>query len=192
MVEGAVVGSEVKPKGFNVNKFDPEKYRHKLRKLISRFVPADDVEDVLQNTLARAYAALPSFKGGSQIETWLHRIAVNQCHDHNRKRKNVPVFEPIDEELDANIGDTGVGYFYIGNRNNPLTSAMRRELHEKVHSAMAKLPPKHRQMIQLCELDNVNYADAAKIIGVSEGTIKSGLHRAKKKMRKYLEEYVRA
>ncbi len=131
-----------------------------------------DAEDLVQETLLRAYRAADRFDGASP-RAWLLTILRNA--EHNRQRKR-PLWIRLPEELahDAHAApETGQPDYVV----------IRDELSAELLEALRRLPEKFRSTIVLVDIDRLTYEEAATVLGVPTGTIMSRLHRARRKMR---------
>ncbi len=141
-----------------------------------------DGEDTAQETFVKVYKNLDRFKGESLFSTWLYRIAVNTCKNRqrswwNRLRRNaVKLDEPIqtdDNERVREISDTSL---------SPEKDYARQRIAGAVREALATLPQKHREVIILRDIQGCRYEEIEKILGISLGTVKSRLVRARSAM----------
>ncbi|WP_329048804.1 RNA polymerase sigma factor [Streptomyces violaceus] len=132
-----------------------------------------DAEDLVQDTLLRAYRAIEGFDG-KHPRAWL--LTIMRRAEINRHRRRRPhLLDDPDTDLDrlSSAGPQGsaeevvVGEAFDG----------------VVDSALSALPDKHRQVVQLVDIDGLTYAEAARLLDVPEGTVMSRLHRARKRIR---------
>ncbi len=123
----------------------------------------EEAADALQDALLSAYRAAAGFRGDSAVTTWLHRIVVNACLDRARRRqarRTVPL-----PELD------------------PLpTPAVDSDTALAVRDALARLPAEQRAALVLVDLQGYPVAEAASILGVAEGTVKSRCSRGRARL----------
>ena len=142
----------------------------------------DDANDVLQDTFLKVYDSIHSFRHDSAFETWLYRIVVNLSIDavnrRNRRR----------ESLFSTVGETTIQQ-EIDPRQDPTREAERKELREWVTQAVNSLSLNHRTVVILHELQGLSHPQIADILGCSEGTVRSRLHYARKKLRILLRPY---
>jgi len=137
-------------------------------------------EDATQEIFLLLYRKLDHFQGGS-FKAWLLRIARNYCLDQLRLRKRRPTL-PIeacneyDEEIETPswLADPG---------DSPDIIAERRETQTTILSCVEKLPPEYRTVIVLVDIQEMNYQEAASLLGIPVGTVKSRLARARLQMR---------
>jgi len=123
-------------------------------------------EDLVQDTLLRAFVALPAFRRGARFFTWLHRIMTNTVGEHRRRtvrrRALDGLIRPGDEPTEA------------------ADAALERgESHERVWSALAELPEEFRSALLLREWEQMSYAQIAQVLDCSVGTVSSRLARAR-------------
>lgn len=137
-----------------------------------------DAADVAQEAFIKAFGALDQFRGDARFGTWLHRIVVNAVRDHLRRRQLDPM---EDEELDRACApdDSGSsGGRLVGGRKNNVNPAAD-GLSQPLLDALLRLDERFRLAVVLCDLLGYDYAEAAEILGVREGTIKSRIFRAR-------------
>lgn len=134
-----------------------------------------DAEDLTQDAFLRAYRALDSFRGEAQLRTWLVRIGVHLAIDHVKRKKAHP-----EVSLDWDVGG---GYADI----DPHAAAERNELRETVRKAIDALPPHHRAVIVLRDMEGMDYAEMAQALGCSVGSVKLRLFRARRLLKQRLE-----
>ena len=144
------------------------------RSLVRR--PAD-AEDLVQDTLLRAYKAIDRFDG-SHPRAWLLTIMRNAEHNRHRRRRPELMRDP-DVDLARLHGESSDG-------DLTETIVIREQFDGTVHAAFAQLAEKHRQALQLVDIDGLTHAEAAEVLGVPEGTVMSRVHRARKRIRNHL------
>ena len=160
------------------------KYQHKVVKLVMRYMrdPAD-AEDVAQEAFIKAYRALPQFRGDSAFYTWLYRIAINTAKNAIVSRDRSPVEYDLDLQ---NPDDSYDVHGRLADAETPEGLLLTEEIRTIVNRAIEALPEDLRTAIVLRELEGLSYEEAALIIGVPVGTIKSRLHYAFHQLRKVL------
>ncbi|MFF3929449.1 RNA polymerase sigma factor SigM [Streptomyces hirsutus] len=124
----------------------------------------EEAADAVQDALVSAYRAAHTFRGQSAVTTWLHRITVNACLDRARKaasRKTSPVddTERLDQLLEPH--------------ESASAPAERNDLHRQLIEAMRTLPPDQRAALVLVDMQGYPVAEAARILDVPTGTVKS-------------------
>ena len=134
----------------------------------------------LSNQIDAALHILKDYKENCSFESWCYRIAANVCLDFLRKRKNdkAESLEPLQEQ----------GYDPPDPGLSPEETVVQSELRSEIREAILDLPPDQRDALGLTQLENKDYSEAALILGVSEGTVKSRVNRAREKLRNKLSD----
>lgn len=151
------------------------RYQHKVAGLVSRYVPAGDIPDVVQESFVKVWRALGSFRGESAFYTWLYRIAVNTA-------KNYLVAQgrrPPSTDIDANEAENFESGSALKEISNPENLMLSEELRKIVFRTIAALPEDLRMAITLRELDGLSYEEIAAIIDCPIGTVRSRIFRAR-------------
>jgi RNA polymerase sigma-70 factor, ECF subfamily len=134
-----------------------------------------DAEDVLQETLLKAFVHLPTFEGRSSFSSWLTRIAINSALMLLRKRRVVE----ISIDAPAADGDTLSGWEPADARKTPEEAYAQWELEEHLQSATHKLRPALRTVVHLRRTEDYSTSEIAAALGISPAAAKSRLMRAK-------------
>lgn len=135
-------------------------------------------EDVTQDALLRAWRSLGQFRGGN-VRGWLMRIAVNRAYDTLRSQKRRPA-----DSLDALEYEPRAQWTAGGmTPEHPEGHALRRELSDVLERLLATLPDDQRTALLLVDLEGFSYDEAAGIMAVAPGTIKSRISRARSRLR---------
>lgn len=155
-----------------VRKYSERLYWHVRRFLCSH----DDTNDLMQDIFIKVWKALPSFRGESNMFTWIYRIATNEVLNHLRKQKFLGLveLESSSERLIKKIDDDP---YFNGD-------ALQRELHK----AIQRLPEKQRLVFNMRYFDELKYEEIAEITGTSVGALKASYHHAYNKIKAELEE----
>ncbi len=147
----------------------------RLYNLASRMsAGATDAEDLLQDIFLLAYRKLGSFRGDSSLGTWLYRLAMNHCLDvlRNRQTRMGQVTDSMDEPDAVPVAAPGPG----------LGAVSRIDLERAIEA----LPPACRAAFLLHDVEGFGHHEVADILGISEGTSKSQVHKARLRIRAYL------
>lgn len=164
----------------NVNDFEKlvTAYEKNVYNIALRMVgDPDDAADMTQETFIKAYRALSGFRGDSKFSSWLYRIASNVCLDFLRSRSRHPQvsLSTVDEDGQAPVELPDM-------RQNPEEQLMKKLGMEAVRRGLEQLPEQQRQILVLRELGGLSYAELAQTLGLEEGTVKSRIFRARKRL----------
>jgi RNA polymerase sigma-70 factor (ECF subfamily) len=133
-----------------------------------------DAADVAQEAFIKAFRNLGSFKGEARFATWLHRIAVNAAYDYLRRQRPEPMDSEILDDLSGPAGPAAV----VASGREGIDPAVD-GLSDPLRAALMSLDEGFRFAVVLCDLLGFPYGEAAQILGVQEGTIKSRIFRAR-------------
>jgi RNA polymerase sigma-70 factor (ECF subfamily) len=143
-----------------------------------------DAEEVAQETVLKAFNALPNFRFEAKFSTWIIQIAINEARMKFRKDRR-HLYESMEAERPDEEGDYRPKDLADW-REIPSEELERKELREALKRAMASLAPKYREVLVLRDVQHVNIAETAKILGITEGSVKTRLLRARLQMREAL------
>ena len=148
-----------------------ERYRSPLYQLIYRLTGDSELsEEIFQETFVRVFRFQHTFNPQKSFRNWLYSIAIHLCRD--AWKKNSPHSVSLEEEP----FEKGEG------------TSLQTELQELVEHCLAKLSPKHREVLVLYYFHNLSYEEISEILGRKVGTVKSQLHYALKYLRTHLEK----
>lgn len=153
-----------------VQKYQERLYWHIRRMVISH----EDADDLLQNTLVKAWKGLEKFKAESQLYTWLYRIATNETITFlNKKKKRffIPIVD-VENELSNSLESDE---FFTGD-----------EIQIKLQKAILTLPEKQRLVFNMRYYEEMKYEEMSKVLDTSVGSLKASYHHAVKKIEKHL------
>ena len=139
-----------------------------------------EAEDAMQEAFVRAYEHLHEFEGRARFGTWLTRIAVHEALARVRFRKR---FEPLDVDSD----DPRVSTHPAG---SPEQLASDVEMSSLLQSALSKLPDEFRSVFVLRASQGMSVTEVAALLGITEGTVKTRLHRARLRLQDMLLESI--
>ncbi len=147
------------------------KYRETVYRLARRLLGShEDGADITQEVFLRAYRALPRFDGRAHLRTWLYRITVNLCLDHQARRRHLWV------ELEEGTAEAPP-------QAEPAARAQAAATARAIARAVAALPPRQRATVALRLYQDLPYAEIAQILGCSEGTVKATMFAALRRLR---------
>jgi|SRR5580698_1951527 len=148
-----------------------------------------DAEEIAQDTFIRAHRGLTRFRGDSSLATWLHRIAFNLSRNrckHNFCRRQHSTLS-LDCALSAD-SDAAFSDLVATDAPGPVREAAASEFSELVVSCMQRLGTRHREILTMRGGLSQSYGDIALTLGVSVGTVKSRIGRARENLRELLAE----
>lgn len=147
----------------------------------------EDTNDLMYETFAKAYQHIHSFKLDSSFSTWLNRIAVNRTINFLRRNK---------EKYNISINsDEEKGHFELelideSSSGETDKQIKLQELQNKLNESLLKLSEEHRAVVNLYDIQGLSHGEIAKVMGCSEGTVKSRLFYAHKQLQKMLKGYI--
>ena len=145
-------------------------YAHAYRRLGNH----ESAEDAVQDTLLRAYRALPSFDGDLRLRAWLHRILTNVCHDEGkRRRRQTDLIDKLEAEPVELAPD-------------PIEEAVLHDTVRIMSDALAELPESYREALVLRYVDGLSFREVAEITGVTEENARARVHRGRLALHKVL------
>lgn len=152
-----------------------------------RFLKNDeDAQDAVQEAFVNAFRSIDRFEGGSRLSTWLHRIVVNAALMRLRSKRRRPE-SSIDELLPTFREDGHLDHPNSQWRSLPDTMAVRDEDRRFVREAIDRLPDTYRNVLLLRDIEGLDTAESAKVLGISENATKVRLHRARQALQSLLE-----
>jgi RNA polymerase sigma-70 factor (ECF subfamily) len=148
----------------------------------------NDARELVQDAFLRVYRGLGSFQGGSSFFTWLYRIITNLSIDLIRKpgRQLADIDEARFESDESQEAEYPLLSHVDG--SDPVDVVRRREIAGRLQAALDALPPYHRGVIVMREIEGLSYEEMATAMGVSKGTIMSRLFHARQKLQKALAD----
>jgi RNA polymerase sigma-70 factor (ECF subfamily) len=137
-----------------------------------------DAEDLVQDTLTKAYTAFAQFTPGTNLRAWLHKILANTFINTYRKRKREPAIAPgADPAADWHAGSLAPA------ARSAEAEALDKITDTSILDALRDLPPDFRTAIWLADVEGYPYREVAAMMGTPLGTVMSRLHRARGKLR---------
>ena len=152
-----------------------KKYQERLYWHIRRMVVVhEDADDVLQNVFIKVWKGLDSFRGESQLSTWLYKIAANETYTflENRKKRMANSLDDAENDL--------------ANRIKADQSFDGKKIEWKLELAIQTLPNKQKTVFMLRYYDEMPYEEMSRVLGTSEGALKASYHHAVKKVEEFL------
>ena len=142
----------------------------------------EDAADMSQEAFIKAYSSLALFRGDSKFSVWLYRIVSNVCLDHLRRQSrrqilSLSVEDDEGDEAQIDIPDLS---------QSPEELLERQLTREAVRRGLDSLPPAQRQILLLREIQGLSYEEISAALNIDEGTVKSRIFRARKKLCAFL------
>jgi len=148
-----------------------------------------DAEEVTQDAFIRAHRGLANFRGDAAFSTWLYQIATNLARNRywywwRRKRdRSVSLDAPVGEDNDLTLADV-----IPAEVDSPDEVTVNEEFVNRISKGMDKLSGSHREILVLRNVKNLSYEEIGAILGISVGTVKSRIARARESLRAKLGE----
>ncbi len=146
----------------------------------------EDTNDLLQDVFAKAFRSIKGFRQQSSFYTWIHTIGMNMTINFlkKRNRRRGPSLDD-EESFIANNPD----FIEATSNTDPRREAGLSELQKRLNEALMKLSHDHRAVVTMFDIQGMPHAEIAKILKVSEGTVRSRLFYAHRQLQSYLEEF---
>jgi RNA polymerase sigma-70 factor (ECF subfamily) len=164
------------------------RYQEKMYRLARKLSDTqEDAEDIVQDAFAKAYTAMPGFRGESKFSTWLYRITLNMAIMRRRRKRfqHLSLDSPIetrDGHMQRDIEDTSSG---------PLDRLIRGESRQILAEAVSHLPPEAKSVFVLRHFEGLSTEETAGILKISAAAVKSRLHRTMAMLRENVLDYTR-
>ena len=154
-----------------------------------------DADEVVQEAFLSAFRSFDSFRGDARLGTWLHRITVNAALARLRRHKRQPTQDAVRREIDDIDAllprfqeDGHPEHFHRRWVQNTDELVARAETREQVRRLIDTLPEAYRTVLILRDIEEVDTAEAAELLGITSNTLKVRLHRARQALRNLLEQ----
>jgi len=131
-----------------------------------------DAEDAVQEAFLKIYRGARSFRGSAAFSTWVYRVVVNTCYDALRRRRTRPAGPSLETTDGRDVAAPSPA------SDHPLRLTLEK--------SVGRLKPKHRAVFLLFEVEGFSHGEIARILGIPEGTSKTFLFEAKKKLQRWL------
>jgi len=146
-----------------------------------------EAEDALQEAYVRAFSALNTFRGEASLATWLTRIVMNEALGQARRRRRCVDLDTLDTALQQ--GESQVIVFpTLASTGDPEWSAARAEIRHLLEQAIDELPDPFRLVFIMRDVEDMSTEETANALGIRPETVKTRLHRARRLLRKALND----
>lgn len=142
----------------------------------------EDAEDISQEALIKVFKNISSFNMKSSFKVWMYRIVMNTCLDFKRK-KNIITYS-IDKPLESN--ESEITQDIPDDTYNPDIVIQNKLESQMLYDSIDSLDDDFRAVVVLRDIQGLSYKDIASILSCNEGTVKSRLNRARKKLREII------
>ena len=147
----------------------------------------EDTNDLLQDIFAKAYRSIKGFKGKSSFYTWLHTIGTNMTINFLKKRSRT--YKMSLDDVDNGIHNDRE-FLEMTSGPDARREVNLKELQVRLNEAMMKLSNEHRAVVTMFDVQGMPHAEIGKILGISEGTVRSRLFYAHRQLQNYLQEFL--
>lgn len=153
-----------------------DEFRPRVLRQLTRMVGASDAEDLTQAVMLKVSEGLGAFRGDASLSTWIHRIATNAALDLLRRKKLAPpaTLEGQPDEIDETPDPDTPSLEAV---------AIRRETGACIRAFIDRLPGRYRTVLVLGEVEGFTNQEISAVLGLTVGTVKIRLHRAREKLR---------
>jgi RNA polymerase sigma-70 factor (ECF subfamily) len=165
-------------------------YQARILRYLARMVGESEAEDLAQEVFVKVSQALETFRGESQLSTWLYRIATNAAID---KIRTASFRQDAELSLLDDSNETEGIDVWTGEETPSLEQQlMRKEMYECFVDFVKRLPPNYRAVVVLSELEQMTNNEIAGILGLSLEVVKIRLHRGRTRLLQELKTHCRA
>ena len=171
-----------------------DEFRPKIQRYLSRLVGEHEAEDLTQEVFIKISRALPTFRGESQLSTWIYRIATNAALDRLRATSFKRIVESeLPDSSDSDELEVVAEAVRMGEEASSLEQQLcRKERYECYRDYIEDLPTSYRTIVALSELEELAASEIAEILGLSLDTVKIRLHRGRTRLLQELKAHCRA
>jgi RNA polymerase sigma-70 factor (ECF subfamily) len=162
------------------------RYQDRVFRVLLRMIgDRAEAEDLAQEVFISIFKAIESFRGDSQLSTWVYRVAANHCRNRLKylARRRRQLTDDFDEESVADAQSVTTP----DRQGTPDRLLEARQTEALLEQGLSRLDDEQRELVVLREVEHLSYEEIMAITGLPEGTVKSRLHRARSALREHLE-----
>ncbi len=165
------------------------RYQLHVDKILYHLAPEwQDRSDLAQEVWIRVYRNIRGLQEPAKFKSWLSRITTNLFYDELRKRKRIT--PPLSLDAPLTLDDGMVDWEIATDKPGPEEQLTTQEFYDHLRDAIAQLPEAFRVTIILREIQGLSYEEISEITGVSLGTVKSRIARARQRLQLQLQKYL--
>ncbi len=165
------------------------RYQLHVDKILYHLAPEwQDRSDLAQEVWIRVYRNIRGLQEPAKFKSWLSRITTNLFYDELRKRKRIT--PPLSLDAPLTLDDGIVDWEIATDKPGPEEQLTTQEFYDHLRDAIAQLPEVFRVTIILREIQGLSYEEISEITGVSLGTVKSRIARARQRLQLQLQKYL--
>ena len=165
-----------------------ERFRPRVWSVCRRMVGPELADDLAHDSLVRAIQGIPSFKGESAFSTWIIRVAMNTCLSYRRRQARRDRLAPTDRSRSIDDAEPAELPWNPRGPHGVQPDIEGAESLERVDRALRRIDETHRAVLVLRDVQGLEYAQIAEVLGVKRGTVKSRLFRAREALRSALHQ----
>lgn len=163
------------------------RYKDRLINFVFRYVgDYDDADDIVQETFVRVYRSRDLYQPVAKFSTWLYTIATNLAKTELRRRK-YGMLVPLSRKNQHDAGKD----VEMADARYPADGAAERSLQQDfIQRALDAIPAKYREVVVLCDIQELSYDEICTVTGLNIGTVKSRLNRGRAQLQKLLKDLI--
>jgi RNA polymerase sigma-70 factor (ECF subfamily) len=154
--------------------------RYVFNIIYQHFGELDEIEDLAQEIFIRIYKAIRKYRGQASLESWIYKIVLNYCRTHARRRSNLlRFFVPVAREKAGQESTYDILGALPDSSYDPAETVEQRKVVQEIMDAVRSLPEIYRNILIMREVNELSYEEISEILGISIGTVKSRISRAR-------------
>ncbi len=185
VIDNSIIRSDIELKRFEELVAATKRRAHSMALQLTR--NASDAEDLVQETMVKAWKGFDSYMPGRPFLNWLLRIMQRAYLDSRRRENPIRRAESLNSMISPNDGE--VQELPIADESpNPEEELFHHEWTKQLHLALGQLPEVYRSAITMCDLEEMSYGEIAEIQNTTIGTVRSRIHRGRKLLRDLIQK----